>query len=121
MFEKMAYLLAIPVLYYTTSRFANKIFDITSDYVLNMEELESDSQALLTATKTVLQKYKGMKESHPAFKSKILVENAVDSLVYFSDTTNASWFRRNYAAENARFRKLRNELEHRLRLFLLVV
>ena len=117
----MAYLLFIPVVYYGTSHIANKIFNMTSDYVLESEELHDDSNALLTAVTSVLEKYKDMKESHPAFKSKILVEEGVDSLKYMSKTTKEHWYQRNYHHENMHLQRLQSELERRLRLFLLVV
>ena len=117
----MAYLLFIPVVYYGTSHIANKIFSITSDYVLESEELHDDSSALLTAVTSVLSKYKGMKKNHPAFKSKVLVEQGVDSLKYMSKTTKEHWYQRNYHHENAHLQRLQGELERRLRLFLLVV
>ena len=59
----MAYLLFIPVIYYGTSHVANKIFNITSDYVLECEELHDESSALITAVKSVLKKYKDMNEN----------------------------------------------------------
>lgn len=117
----MAYLLFIPVVYYGTSHVANKIFNMTSDYVLESEELHDDSDALLTAVTSVLKKYKKMKESHPAYKSKVLVEEGVDSLMYMSTSTKERWYQRNYHQENAKLKRLQDELERRLRLFLLVV
>lgn len=116
----MAYLLFIPVVYYGTSHVANKIFNMTSDYVLEREELHDDSAALLTAVRTVLEKYKDMDEKHPAFKSKVLVEDAVDSLLYASKSTKERWYQRNYHKENTSLKRLQDELERRLRLFLLV-
>jgi hypothetical protein len=117
----MAYLLFIPVAYYGTSHVANKIFNMTSDYVLECEELHDDSSALLTAVMSVLEKFKDMKDSHPAFKSKVLVEEGVDSLLYMSKTTKERWYQRNYHQENSKLKRLQDELERRLRLFLLVV
>jgi hypothetical protein len=117
----MAYLLFIPVVYYGTSHVANKIFNMTSDYVLESEELHDDSDALLTAVTSVLKRYKKMKESHPAYKSKLLVEEGMDSLKYMSKTTKERWYQRNYHHENAKLKRLQDELERRLRLFLLVV
>ena len=117
----MAYLLFIPVIYYGTSHVANKIFNITSDYVLECEELHDESSALITAVKSVLKKYKDMNESHPAFESKVLVEEGVDSLLYMSKSTKERWYQRNYHQENAKLKRLQDELERRLRLFLLVV
>lgn len=117
----MAYLLFIPVVYYGTSRVANKIFNMTSDYVLESEELHDDSTALITAVTSVLKRYKNMKENHRAFKSKVLVEEGVDSLKYMSKTTNEHWYQRNYHQENAKLKRLQDELERRLRLFLMVV
>ena len=116
----MAYLLFIPVVYYGTSHVANKLFSITSDYVLESEELHDDSDALLTAVTSVLERYKDMKESHPAFNSKVLVEECMDSLMYMSKTTNERWYQRNYHNENSKLKRLQDELERRLRLFLLV-
>lgn len=117
----MAYLLFIPVVYYGTSHVANKIFSMTSDYVLESEELHDDSSALLTAVISVLEKYTDMKQDHPAFKSKVLVEEGVDSLKYMSKTTKEHWYQRNYHNENAKLKRLQTDLERRLRLFLLVV
>jgi hypothetical protein len=117
----MAYLLFIPVVYYGTSHVANKIFNMTSDYVLESEELHDDSKALLTAVLSVLKKYRGMKETHPAFTSKKIVEEGVDSLMYISKNTNEHWYQRNYRQENAKLKRLQDELERRLRLFMLVV
>ena len=94
---------------------------MTSDYVLESEELHDDSNALLIAVTSVLEKYKDMKESHPAFKSKILVEEGVDSLKYMSKTTKEHWYQRNYHHENMHLQRLQSELERRLRVFLLVV
>ena len=116
----MAYLLFIPVVYYGTSHVANKIFSITSDYVLESEELHDDSDALLTAVTSVLKRYKNMKKSNPAYQSKVLVEEGVDSLKYMSKTTKERWYQRNYHNENAKLKRLQDELERRLRLFLLV-
>jgi len=117
----MAYLLFIPVVYYGTSHVANKIFSMTSDYVLESEELHDDSDALLTAVTSVLKRYKNMKETHRAFKSKVLVEEGVDSLMYMSKSTKERWYQRNYHQENAKLKRLQDELERRLRLFLMVV
>ena len=117
----MAYLLFIPVVYYGTSHVANKIFSMTSDYVLESEELHDDSSALLTAVISVLEKYKDMKQDHPAFKSKVLVEEGADSLKYMSKTTKEHWYQRNYHNENVKLKRLQTDLERRLRLFLLVV
>ena len=117
----MAYLLFIPVVYYGTSHVANKLFNMTSDYVLESEELHDDSDALLTAVTSVLKRYKDMKETHPAFKSKVLVEEGVDSLMYMSKSTKERWYQRNYHQENTKLKRLQDELERRLRLFLLVV
>jgi len=116
----MAYLLFIPVVYYGTSHVANKLFSITSDYVLEREELHDDSDALLTAVTSVLERYKNMKESNPAFNSKVLVEEGMDSLKYMSNTTKERWYQRNYNNENSKLKRLQDELERRLRLFLLV-
>jgi hypothetical protein len=116
----MAYLLFIPVVYYGTSHVANKIFSITSDYVLESEELHDDSDALLTAVTSVLKRYKNMKKAHPAYQSKVLVEEGMDSLKYMSKTTKERWYQRNYHHENAKLKRLQDELERRLRLFLLV-
>lgn len=117
----MAYLLFIPVVYYGTSHVANKIFSMTSDYVLESEELHDDSTALITAVTSVLKRYKNMKENHRAFKSRVLVEEGVDSLMYTSKMTNEHWYQRNYHQENAKLKRLQDELERRLRLFLMVV
>lgn len=117
----MAYLLFIPVVYYGTSHVANKLFSMTSDYVLESEELHDDSDALLTAVTSVLNRYKNMKTSHPAYKSKVLVEEGVDSLKYMSKSTKERWYQRNYHNENLKLKRLQDELERRLRLFLLVV
>ena len=117
----MAYLLILPVAYYGTSHLANKLFNMTSEYVLEKESLQDDSEALMTAVMTILEKYKDMDESHAAFRSKELVEEGVDSLRYMSKTTKEHWFQRNYHEENKRLKSLQDELERRLRLFLLVV
>lgn len=117
----MAYLLLFPVVYYGTQHFANKIFDITSDYVLERESLRDESSALIVAVKTVLKKYEDMEDSHAAFESKRLVEDGIDSLTYMSNTTREKWFQRNYHEENIRLKNLQDEVERRLRLFLLVV
>lgn len=117
----MAYLLFIPVVYYGTSHVANKIFSMSSDYVLESEELHDDSNALLTAVTSVLKRYNDMENDHPAFKSKVLVEEGVDSLEYMSKSTKEHWYQRNYHRENAKLKRLQTELERRLRLFLLVV
>lgn len=116
----MAYLLFIPVVYYGTSHVANKLFSITSDYVLESEELHDDSNALLTAVTSVLERYKDMKKAHPAFNSKVLVEEGMDSLKYMSINTRERWYQRNYHNENSKLKRLQDELERRLRLFLLV-
>ena len=117
----MAYLLFIPVVYYGTSHFANKVFNMTSDYVLESESLNDESKAVLTAAKTILLKYREMEEEDSAFASKQLVEEAVDSLEYASKTTKEKWFQRNYRHENQMLKRLQTDLERRLRLFLLVV
>ena len=64
----MAYLLILPVAYYGTSHLANKLFNMTSEYVLEKESLQDDSEALMTAVMTILEKYKDMDESHAAFQ-----------------------------------------------------
>lgn len=117
----MAYLLFIPVVYYGTSHLANKVFNMTSDYVLESESLHDDSAALLVAAKSILTKYKNIKEDHSAFKLKELVEEGVDSLEYASTTTKEKWFQRNYHSENEMLRRLQSDLERRLRLFLMLV
>ena len=117
----MAYLLFIPVVYYGTSHIANKIFSMTSDYVLESEILHDDSEAIVTAAKSILKKYRDMEEDHPAFPNKVLVEDGVDSLEYASKSTKEKWFQRNYHTENLTLQRLQNDLERRLRLFLLVV
>jgi len=117
----MAYLLAIPLIYYGTSHVASKILDMSSNYVLKNECLHDDSEALLLAVTSILKKYKNMKEEHPAYKNKLLVEEGIDSLQYASTTTENKWFKRNYHEENASLERLQNDLERRLRLFLLVV
>jgi len=117
----MAYLLAIPLIYYGTSHVANKLLDISSSYVLDNEVLHDDSKAILTAAVTILQKYEELDEEHPAFPSKCLVEEGVDSLEYASKSTTSRWYKKNYAAENALLQRLQNDLERRLRLFMLVV
>lgn len=117
----MAYLLFIPVVYYGTSHIASKVFSMTSDYVLESETLHDDSAALLIAAKTILKKYRAVNEDHPAFGSKVLVEEGVDSLEYASTTTKEKWFQRNYHHENEMLRRLQSDLERRLRLFLMVV
>lgn len=116
----MAYLLLLPVAYYGTKRIADKMFSMTSEYVLQKENLHDDSEALITAVKSILEKYTDMEEEHPAFKSKVLVEQAVDSLDYMSTTTSEHWFQRNYHYENKQLKHLQEELERRLRLFLLI-
>lgn len=117
----MAYLIALPVIYYGTSHIASKILDISSNYVLKNECLHDDSQALILAVTSILRKYKDMSDEHPAFKNKLLVEDGIDSLQYASSTTGNRWFKRNYHYENALLERLQNDLERRLRLFLLVV
>lgn len=117
----MAYLLFIPVVYYGTSHIANKVFNITSDYVLESETLHDDSEALLTAAKSILQKFRHVDEKHPAFHSKQLVEEGLDSLQYASKTTKERWFQRNYHHENQMLQRVQSDLERRLRLFLMVV
>jgi hypothetical protein len=117
----MAYLLAIPVIYYGTSHVASKILDISSSYVLKNELLHDDSEALLLAVTSILRKYKNMDNNHAAFKNKLLVEEGIDSLEYASKSTSSTWYKRNYAEENALLQRLQNDLERRLRLFLLVV
>jgi hypothetical protein len=94
---------------------------MTSDYVLESEDLVDDSESLLTAVRVVLKKHRHVKENHPAFKSKVLVEEGVDTLQYASKTMREKWFRRNYHRENMKLRRLQDELERRLRLFLMVV
>jgi len=93
---------------------------MTSNYVLQNESLHDDSQALLTAAMSILKKYKDMPEDHPAFPNKVLVEEGVDSLQYASKSTESKWFKRNYSAENILLQRLQNDLERRLRLFMLV-
>ena len=117
----MAYLLFIPVVYYGTSHIANKVFNMTSDYVLESETLHDDSSALLIAAKSILKRYRDVDEKHPAFESKVLVEEGVDSLEYASKTTKEKWFQRNYHHENEMLIRLQSDLERRLRLFLMVV
>jgi len=117
----MAYLLLLPVAYYSTQHVANKLFNITSDYVLESEALRDESQALVIAVTSVLSKFKDMGDTHPAFKSKVLVEKGIDSLNYMSNTTREKWFQKNYHSENIKLKHLQEELERRLRLFLLVV
>ena len=117
----MAYLLAIPVIYYGTSHVANKLLDMSSNYVLQNEVLHDDSKAILTAAMSILKKYQDMDEEHPAFDSKCLVEEGADSLQYASKTTASKWYKRNYHAENALLQRLQDDLERRLRLFMLVV
>lgn len=117
----MAYLLFIPVVYYGTSHLANKFFNMTSDYVLESEVLHDDSKALITAAKVILKKHSSMEEDHPAFQSKLLVEEGVDSLEYASNTIREKWFQRNYHNENEMLIRLQADLERRLRLFLMVV
>ena len=117
----MAYLLAIPLIYYGTTHVANKILDYSANYVLKNETLHDDSEALLTATVSILKKYKHMKKSNVAFKNKVLVEDGVDSLRYASSSTEQNWLKRNYHSENILLERLQNDLERRLRLFLLVV
>ena len=117
----MAYILAIPIIYYDTSHIASKILDISSNYVLKNEVLHDNSEALLLAVTSILHKYKNMKEENPAYKNKLLVEDGIDSLQYASSTTENKWFKRNYHEENACLERLQNDLERRLRLFLLVV
>jgi hypothetical protein len=117
----MAYLLLLPVAYYGTQHFANKIFSMTSDYVLEHESLRDESKALVVAVSTVLEKYMDMEETHPAYKSKLLVEEGIDSLTYLSKTTKEKWFQKNYRYENEKLKNLQIELERRLRLFLMIV
>ena len=117
----MAYFIAIPLIYYGTSHVANKLLDITSSYVLQNESLHDDSKALLTAAVSILEKYKDMEETHPGFQNKVLVEQGVDSLQYASSSTENKWFKRNYHTENMLLSRLQNDLERRLRLFMLVV
>ena len=117
----MAYLLLLPVAYYSTQHVANKLFNMTSDYVLESEALRDESQALIVAVTSVLAKFQDMDDDHPAFKSKVLVEEGIDSLNYMSNTTREKWFQKNYHQENIRLKNLQEELERRLRLFLLVV
>ena len=117
----MAYLLAIPVIYYGTSHLASKILDISTNYVLKNECLHDDSEALILAVTSILHKYEDMEEEHPAFRNKLLVEEGIDSLQYASSSTENKWFKRNYHEENASLERLQNDLERRLRLFLLVV
>ena len=120
MHVQMAYLLLLPVAYYGTKQIADKMFSMTSDYVLQKENLHDDSEALITAVLSILEKHKDIKEEHPAFKSKVLVEHAVDSLKYTSNTTKEHWFQRNYHYENEQLKHQQEELERRLRLFLLI-
>ena len=94
---------------------------MTSDYVLESEVLHDDSKALLAATNTILKKYTEMSEDHPAYTSKKLVEEGVDSLEYASKSTKQRWFQRNYHHENQMLQRLQSDLERRLRLFLMVV
>lgn len=117
----MAYLLFIPVVYYGTSHIANKVFNMTSDYVLESESLHDDSAALLTAAKTILKKYRHIEEEHAAYPSMQLLEEGVDSLEYASTTTQEKWFQRNYHNENNMLKRLQADVERRLRLFLMVV
>lgn len=117
----MAYLLAIPLIYYGTSHVATKILDMTSNYMLQNESLHDDSEALLTAATSVLKKYKNMEETHAAFQNKCLVENGIDSLQYASRSTERKWFKKNYHAENILLNRLQTDLERRLRLFILVL
>lgn len=117
----MAYLLALPIIYYGTSAIASKILDLGSNYVLKNETLHDDSEALLLAAITILQKYKNMDASNGAFKNKLLLEDGVDSLKYASSTTETQWYKKNYHKENVLLERLQNDLERRLRLFLLVV
>lgn len=116
----MAYLLLVPVAYYGTKKIADKLFNMTSEYMLQKENLKDDSEALLVAAMSILEKHKDVNEEHPAFKSKVLVEEAVDSLKYASDTTKEQWFQRNYHYENQKLKHLQDELERRLRLLLMV-
>ena len=117
----MASLLFIPVVFYGTSHIANRVFNITSDYVLECETLHDDSAALLVAAKSILKKYRNINEEHPTFKSKELLERGVDSLEYASTTTKERWFQRNYHHENEMLTRLQSDVERRLRLFLMVV
>ena len=117
----MAYLLALPVIYYGTAHVANKILNISSDYFLESECLHDDSQAILAAALSILYKYRAMEQDHPAYKNKILVEEGMDSLEYASKNIKERWFKRNYATDNIVLQRLQDDLERRLRLFLLVV
>ena len=117
----MAYLLAIPILYYGTSHIASRILDLGSNYVLKNETLHDDSEALLLAAMSILERHKDMDNTNSAFKNKMLVEDGVDSLKYASSSTETQWYKKNYHAENLLLERLQNDLERRLRLFLLVV
>ena len=107
--------------YYGTSKIANKIFDMTSDFMLHSEELRDNSAALLQAAKTVLFKYRHMDEESAAYKSKVLVAEAVLSLEYETQSVKQVWFVRNYHEQNKKLERLQGELERRLRLFIMVV
>ena len=115
----MAYLLAIPVVYYGSSFIANKTMDALSVYVVDTEELVDESEAILKTATSVLKSHKDMLESHEAYVAKTYVEQGVDALQYMSDSVKRrkSLFKRSFKKENKKLRKLQDELERRLRLF----
>lgn len=115
----MAYLLAIPFVYYGSSYIANKTIDALSVYMVDTEDLMDESDAILATAKSVLHSHKDMPETHEAFIAKTFVEEGVDALQYTSDYAKRkkSIFKRSYRKENLKIRKLQDDLERRLRLF----
>ena len=118
----MAYLLALPVIYYGTNYMAKKTMDTISTYLVEHDDLHDTSDAVLAAAVSLLKRHRHMKETHDAFVAKTYVEQGVDALEYMRKkvTSKKSIFKRSYKKENENIRELQDELERRLRLFHIV-
>ena len=120
---EMAYymMMMAPLGYYVTKRIVNGF----SDRVLTLEPLldeDLDVEGLLETAKGILSMYSAMQEDHPAFVSKELITNSVETLerhIRFAKQKSKRYYGwADFHKENKRIKTEVRKLEKRLSRFI---
>tara|TARA_B110001452_G_C15241783_1_gene430102 strand:- start:13737 stop:14123 length:387 start_codon:yes stop_codon:yes gene_type:complete len=116
------YIAALPVVYIGTQVAASRVVHAATNWLTVCEGLQDDTTATIDTAQSILNMYKTLKITHPAYNSRLHLQASLDSLVYLSDNARKKakkwrFLRKDFTQINFDLDKQRNRVEQRIRLF----
>ena len=120
------YVAALPFVYISTQIAATHTVHAVSNWFTTCTALQDDSAPAISTAKAILHLYRDIPDTHHAFSSREHLENALEQLIYTSNTAqhkNNKWriVRKDFSHTNDALRTLVQRVEQRIRLLDMVV